>query len=69
MPAAVLPYLFLTATRSSDSDPVVCQACGSLNIVPFEWHGPTGVVAPDGGCEYRTQVGYKCRNCGAIEEL
>jgi hypothetical protein len=48
---------------------MTCSLCGSGNITPIEWYGPTGVVAPDGGCEYRLQEGYKCRTCGAVEEV
>ena len=69
MPAVVLPYLLLAAAHGSDPGPVVCPWCGSENIVPVEWHGPTGVVAPDGSLEYQLQVGYRCRDCGGIEGL
>jgi hypothetical protein len=30
---------------------------------------PTGVVGPAGGEEYRHEVGMRCRECGAVEEL
>jgi hypothetical protein len=40
----------------------------SSNVIAIEWCGPTGVVAPDGGQEYQLQWGYKCRDCGEIEE-
>ena len=46
-----------------------CPWCGSPDITPIEWHGPTGVVAPDGGREYQRQVGYKCLHCGEIGEV
>jgi hypothetical protein len=69
MPAAALPCVVLTAARGESDPGPVCSSCGSANIVPIEWDGPTGVVAPDGGCEYRRQAGYRCRDCGAEEEL
>jgi hypothetical protein len=46
----------------------VCPICGSTNLEAFETYGPTGVVAPDGGREYRSQYGFKCSDCGAREE-
>jgi hypothetical protein len=45
-----------------------CPVCGSDEIVGWEFYGPTGVVAPDGGCEYRIERGIRCLSCGAIEE-
>jgi hypothetical protein len=47
---------------------VTCPWCGSPNVVAVEWYGPTGVVAPDGGQEYQAQIGYKCYDCGEVEE-
>jgi hypothetical protein len=67
MPVLAITYTSLAAAGGSDLGPV-CPVCGSENVVPIEWHGPTGVVAPNGGEEYQTQFGYKCLNCGAVEE-
>jgi hypothetical protein len=47
---------------------MTCALCGSDHLIGIDWYGPTGVVAPDGGAEYRLQLGYKCLNCGAIEQ-
>jgi hypothetical protein len=47
---------------------MICPWCGSPNTTSIEWHGPTGVVAPDGGQEYRSQEEYRCRDCGGVEE-
>jgi hypothetical protein len=47
---------------------MTCALCGSTDITPIEWHGPTGVVAPDGTEEFRSQEGYRCTACGATEE-
>jgi hypothetical protein len=69
MPAVVVRNILLTSGRAPHPSSDVCAACGSWNIDAVEWHGPTGVVAPDGGEEYRLQLGYKCRECGAIEDL
>jgi hypothetical protein len=38
-------------------------------VVLIEYHGPTGVTAPDGGEEFRTQYGIQCRDCGTVEEI
>jgi len=46
----------------------VCLCCGSPHITWLEHSEPTGVVAPDGGAEYRTQAGVYCFDCGAIED-
>lgn len=46
-----------------------CLVCGSSNLYYVEGTSPTGVVAPDGGLEYRDYYGYRCGNCGALEEL
>jgi hypothetical protein len=48
---------------------MMCALCGSENITPIWWCGPSGVVAPDGGEEFWSQEGYKCRTCGAVEEV
>jgi hypothetical protein len=45
-----------------------CELCGSTNLTPIEWYGPTGVTSPDGGQEFWMQYGIKCNSCGAIEE-
>jgi hypothetical protein len=47
---------------------MTCAACGSDQLIGIEWYGPSGVTSPDGGLEYRLQVGYKCHACGATEE-
>jgi hypothetical protein len=64
-----MPCLFLAVTIGESEPGPVCSVCGSPNIVSVEWSGTTGVVAPDDGCEYRRQAGYRCRDCGAEEEL
>jgi hypothetical protein len=69
MPVLAIAYTSLTAPGRSDPGPGVCPSCGSPNIVPVEWHGPTGVTSPDGGEEYRMQYGIQCRDCGATEEI
>jgi hypothetical protein len=68
MPAALEYIAFLAAAGESELGPS-CPACGSRNVIAVESHGPSGVVAPDGGEEFRSQEGYKCRDCGAIEEV
>jgi hypothetical protein len=45
-----------------------CYVCGSDDLEDCEVWGPTGVVAPDGGKEYRQAVVTRCRRCGAEEE-
>jgi hypothetical protein len=45
-----------------------CLSCASPRIEYVEHHGPTGVAAPDGGEEWRTESGVQCRWCGAIED-
>jgi hypothetical protein len=67
MPVLATAYTPLHAADGSDLGPV-CPMCGSQKVVPIEWHGPTGVVAPDGGEEFQTQFGYRCLDCGAVEE-
>jgi hypothetical protein len=59
----------LGETEDPEEDAVeCCPSCGSPDIEPVEWHGGTGVTAPDGYEERWTQRGYRCRACGAIEE-
>jgi hypothetical protein len=45
-----------------------CPACGSTDIVPYEWRGTSGVVSPDGYEEPWVERGIKCLRCGAIEQ-
>ena len=45
-----------------------CRCCGSPNVTWVEAYGPTGVIAPDGGAEYRYEAGVRCSDCGAIED-
>jgi len=54
---------------SSEEVERMCDTCGSTNLRYFEGEGPTGVVAPDGGAEWRSYEGFKCLDCGAVEEL
>ena len=68
MPVLAITYTSLTAAGESDLGPA-CPSCGSPNVIAVEWHGPSGVVAPDGGLEFRSQYGLKCLACGQIEEL
>jgi hypothetical protein len=46
-----------------------CYRCDSDDLQYIEEECPTGVVAPDGGQEWRLWTGYRCRQCGAREEL
>jgi hypothetical protein len=46
-----------------------CPWCGSADVIAVERHCPTGATAPDGTQEYQTQQGYRCRECGRVEEL
>jgi hypothetical protein len=46
---------------------MTCALCGSKNVRPIEWRGPSGVVL-DGIREYEEQSGLLCLNCGGIEE-
>lgn len=46
----------------------LCLACESEHVETFEDYGATGVVAPDGGCEYRYETGVYCLECGARED-
>lgn len=52
-----------------DDPPMRCSVCDSSRLVGIEGYGPTGVVAPDGGWEYRGWQGYRCLNCGVVEEV
>jgi hypothetical protein len=45
-----------------------CLNCASTRIEGHEHYGPTGVYAPDGGAEYRYEIGVRCLDCGAIED-
>ena len=45
-----------------------CNNCGSPRIEGYEHYGPTGVYAPDGGAEFRNDVGVRCLDCGTIED-
>jgi hypothetical protein len=67
MPVLAITYTSLTAAGESDLGPV-CPSCGSANVIAVQWHGGSGVVAPDGNEECRMQCGMKCLNCAAIEE-
>jgi hypothetical protein len=56
------------AANIQPGDHPTCRCCGSPNIIWVEFYGPTGVIAPDGGAEYRAEGGVRCRDCGAIED-
>jgi hypothetical protein len=45
-----------------------CVNCGSSRTEPFEAYGPTGVYAPDGSSEWRSEEGVHCLDCGTNEE-
>ena len=45
-----------------------CSVCDSEELEEISGESPTGVVAPDGGCERRGWVAWKCLRCGAMEE-
>lgn len=47
---------------------MTCAHCGSPHIQFVAGTYPTGVVAPDGGREYRDEQGWHCRDCGAVED-
>ena len=47
----------------------MCSLCGSPIIVPIAGHGPSGVLGPNGEQEFVSQEGFKCRDCGATEEI
>jgi hypothetical protein len=46
-----------------------CPNCGSDNVLVYQGDAPTGVVAPDGGAEYRVENGLCCQSCGHVEDL
>jgi hypothetical protein len=70
MPAAVQhPVPAAAAGGHADDAALTCPWCGSADITPIEWDGPTGVTAPDGGGERRLEEGYRCRACGGVEQL
>jgi hypothetical protein len=52
-----------------EPDDGACFKCGSPNTVVLAGCFRTGVVAPDGYCEYRWEEWVQCRDCGAREEL
>lgn len=52
----------------NDGQPT-CSQCGSDWLEYIEDEYETGVYAPDGGAERRAWYGYKCRECGAMEEF
>jgi hypothetical protein len=54
------------APETVDESAPSCPWCGG-DTIAVEWHGPTGVTSPDGGQEYQTQRGYRCRMCGLVE--
>jgi hypothetical protein len=56
------------APDESDPGPRICPWCSSLDLIAVEYYGPSGVTSPDGGKEYQLQLGYKCLNCGGVEE-
>jgi hypothetical protein len=68
MPILAILCCVVAPDKESDPCPGVCGSCGSPNVIAVEWHGPSGVVAPDGGEECRMQCGIKCLNCGQIEQ-
>lgn len=45
-----------------------CIACGSGLVYPAQYHGPTGVRAPDGTQEIVTDHLWHCEGCGANEQ-
>jgi hypothetical protein len=59
--------------RLADADPQeedaaeCCQACGSFDLVSWQWEGSSG-VSIDGYSEPWVQRGIRCLSCGAIEE-
>jgi hypothetical protein len=50
------------------SQETACPMCGSTRIEAIDWYGGTGVTSPDGGEEHRLGRGFKCLQCGALEE-
>ena len=53
----------------SDDESRRCSVCDSPRLIVIEGDYATGVVAPDGGAEWRGYVGVQCLDCGAIEEI
>lgn len=45
-----------------------CAHCGSSRIQAFESYGATGVYAPDGVAECRSEAGVHCIDCGVNSE-
>lgn len=45
-----------------------CANCGSDKVQWAVWEGHTGVTAPDGYREPYSAQGFKCFECGAIED-
>ena len=60
----------ITSGMQDDHDYVRCPSCGSTADPEYVFYdGSTGVVAPDGGKEQQHQEGWKCPECGAVEEI
>jgi len=53
----------------SEPDILRCTVCDSDNLESVEGAYATGVCAPDGGAEYAHYHGYRCRDCGVMEEF
>lgn len=51
-----------------DEEAIRCSRCDSDNLEGIEEEYGTGVFAPDGGEERRLWRGWRCRECGQIEE-
>jgi hypothetical protein len=47
---------------------ITCPWCRSEDVIVLESDKRTGVVAPDGGPEYRLEWAYECLACGHFEE-
>jgi hypothetical protein len=62
------PRTWAAIPRNSAVTPY-CPSCGSPNTRLETGEGPTGVVAPDGGAEWRSWVALHCLHCGAMEEI
>jgi hypothetical protein len=46
-----------------------CLACGATDCLDYVAHeGPTGVIGPDACLETRTERGWRCSRCGAVED-
>lgn len=54
----------MTATMSNDPFITRCPAGHECEWVAGD--SPTGVVAPDGGCEVRWESGWYCDACGKL---